>query len=72
WRRRLQRAWCARELGSEVAVITCMSRDKHRHAKPGSILIDDRHPAWEAAGGVFVHHTSTATTVVVLERLLGA
>lgn len=36
-----QRKWCLRELG-HVPVITCMSRDKHLHCTPGSVLIDDR------------------------------
>jgi hypothetical protein len=36
-----------------------MARDKHKHMKPGDVLVDDREnhrAAYEAAGVVFVHH----------------
>jgi hypothetical protein len=64
--------WCSRELGPEVKVITCMARDKHRHGNAGDILIDDREKAkepWEAMGGIFVHHISTAQTIRRLKEL---
>lgn len=38
-----QRKWCKRELGEDVPVITCMSRDKHTYCRPGNVLIDDRY-----------------------------
>ena len=38
-----QRNWCKRELGEDVPVITCMSRDKHTYCRPGNVLIDDRY-----------------------------
>ena len=25
-----------------VPIITCMARDKHKHMKPGDVLVDDR------------------------------
>ena len=42
-----------------MPIITCMARDKHKHMKPGDVLVDDREnhrAAYEAAGVVFVHH----------------
>ena len=66
WAEPQKRAWCARELGPDVPVITCMSRDKAvraREATPENatpVLIDDRvrlRDRWEAAGGIFIHHT---------------
>jgi len=44
-----------------VPIITCMARDKHKHMKPGDVLVDDREnhrAAYEAAGVIFVHHRS--------------
>ena len=40
-------------------VITCWSEQKFRESGPGVVLIDDRidlKPAWEAQGGIFIHH----------------
>ncbi|CAJ1954450.1 unnamed protein product [Cylindrotheca closterium] len=48
-------------------IITCWSENKFRECtRAGSILIDDRddlRPAWEAAGGLFVHHTDAKNTL---------
>jgi len=64
---RQKREWCARELGIEVDVITCLSKDKHIYCeKAGDILIDDREKfrdQWEQAGGLFLHHRSAEETV---------
>lgn len=75
WAEAQKRSWCARELGEEVEVITCMSRDKAKKAKEraGSatpILIDDRlrlKDPWEEMGGIFIHHRSAEESL----RLLG-
>ena len=60
-------SWCRRELGEEVKVILCKSREKSLHCKgPRSILIDDRKEigeAWDAAGGVFIHHVDSMNTI---------
>jgi len=43
----------------DCRVITCWSEQKHRESGPGAVLIDDRWDlkhAWEAAGGIFIHH----------------
>lgn len=72
WAPEQKRRWVARVLGAHVPVITCMSRDKANYAGSGHILIDDRasaRPAWEAAGGIFVHHTSAATSINALREL---
>ena len=40
-------------------VITCWSYNKHYESGPNRVLIDDRESlreAWEAKGGIFVHH----------------
>jgi hypothetical protein len=50
--------WAARHFPG-VPIITCMARDKHKHMKPGDVLVDDREnhrAAYEHAGVVFVHH----------------
>lgn len=72
WAPEQKRRWVARMLGPHVPVITCMARDKHRHAAPGAVLVDDRETArgpWEAAGGTFVRHTSAQTSIAALMRL---
>jgi hypothetical protein len=49
--------WCKRELGSDIKVITCLTRDKPNYCLPNSILIDDRNinlKAWNNKGGKFI------------------
>jgi hypothetical protein len=71
WAEPDKRTWAARHFPS-VTMITCRSRDKRLHMKPGDILVDDflkyRH-LWLEAGGVFVHHTSTAESLRQLAEL---
>lgn len=68
-----KRAWCLRELGPQVEVITTYSRYKTKHIKsPGDILIDDMEKnckRWEEAGGVAILHTSADETIAQLEKL---
>ena len=56
-----------------INVVSCWTRFKHHECtRSGSILIDDRiklKDAWEAAGGVFVHHVRTEQTLAVLADL---
>lgn len=71
WAEAQKRTWCARMLGENVPVITCMARDKHTFARPGDVLVDDRVKAkseWERVGGVFIHHTSTETSLAQLAQ----
>jgi hypothetical protein len=52
-----KRRWCARELGENIHVITCKSKDKHQYCITNSILIDDRTDnmnAWNQKGGIFM------------------
>ena len=76
WAEPQKRAWCERELGADVPVICCLSREKGRHAaellEPGEVmvLVDDRlkiQQAWEDAGGRFILHTSTISSIAALK-----
>lgn len=51
-----KRRWCAKELGPDIHVITCLTKDKSKYCKPDSVLIDDRTDNlnnWNYAGGKF-------------------
>jgi hypothetical protein len=72
WAPDQKRRWVARMLGTDVPIITCMTRDKHRYSGPGHVLVDDRAgtaAAWERAGGIFIHHTGAARSIAELKRL---
>jgi len=72
WAPEQKRRWVAHMLGPHVRVITCMARDKHRHAGPGTVLVDDREKArapWVAAGGIFILHTSAKNSIAELKKL---
>lgn len=72
WAPEQKRRWVANMLGAEVRVITCMSRDKHKYSGPNHVLVDDRESlrvAWEAAGGIFIHHTGAAQSIAALQAL---
>jgi hypothetical protein len=78
WAAPQKRAWCARELGPNIPVITCMSRDKILRAKETlsdhqiPVIVDDRphyKDLWEAEGGLFIVHTSTASSLDALRAL---
>lgn len=52
-----KRRWCARNLGPNVKVICCYSKDKPSYCLNGSILIDDRYQIedeWKNKGGEFI------------------
>lgn len=49
-----------------VNIITCWSSNKHYESGHRAVLIDDREVLaadWVSKGGIFVHHTSTETTL---------
>ena len=78
WARPQKLAWCRRELGPDVPVITCMSREKAKQgaaATPAGLtplLIDDRESIrgpWQQMGGLFVLHTSARETISQLHGL---
>lgn len=55
-----------------VPIITCMARDKHKHMRPGDVLVDDREKhraAYEAAGVVFVHHLNAEDSLRQLVKI---
>jgi 5'(3')-deoxyribonucleotidase len=55
-----------------VPIVTCMARDKHKHMHAGDVLVDDREKhrgAYEAAGVVFVHHTSAEDSLRQLAKI---
>lgn len=54
WADPQKRSWVARELGPDIHVITCMSREKRLYAQPGHLLLDDRLQMveeWREDGG---------------------
>lgn len=68
-----KRAWVDKNLGSDVPMIGCLSKEKYAHGKPGDILVDDweKHQhAWLNMGGVWITHTSAASTISHLRTLL--
>jgi hypothetical protein len=71
-RKEQKQAWCAEHLGVDTTFYSCRSNLKAKYCSPGDILIDDdplhRH-TWEAAGGTFILHTSTADTLSELRNL---
>lgn len=49
--------WCQRELGPNIKVITCATKDKPKYCLQNCILIDDRTDnlnAWNKLGGKFI------------------
>jgi len=78
WAEPQKREWCARELGKDIPVITCLSRHKGKAAleflQEGEIpvLVDDRLKAregWLDIGGEFVLHTSARESLQALAAL---
>jgi hypothetical protein len=49
-----KKKWCQRELGSDISVITCLTKDKSQYCFGCSILIDDNpyvFNSWKEKGG---------------------
>jgi hypothetical protein len=78
WAEAQKRAWCARELGPDVPVVTCLAREKPEHARaffePPTVpvLVDDREKhkdGWEQRGGRFIVHRDTAASLAALSEL---
>jgi hypothetical protein len=68
-----KRIWCNNHLGVNIKVNTCTGSQKYKFCKPNDILIDDRYEYkedWENAGGIFVHHVNTETTIMELKKIL--
>lgn len=52
-----KKRWCARELGPDVQVITCLTKEKANYCLSESILLDDRpnnKDEWINRGGKFI------------------
>jgi hypothetical protein len=72
WAVSQKEAWCAKHLGEDVKVHTCMSWQKRLQSRPGAVLVDDsiKYQAdWEGRGGTFVLRTSVEETLGVLRDL---
>lgn len=69
-----KREWIKEHCGAHVVVITCASREKYLHGKPGDILIDDREKCglpWIRMGGEWIVHRNAGESVVQVRRLMG-
>eukprot|EP00929_Paragymnodinium_shiwhaense_P065379 TRINITY_DN32781_c0_g1_i2.p1 TRINITY_DN32781_c0_g1~~TRINITY_DN32781_c0_g1_i2.p1 ORF type:complete len:815 (-),score=163.23 TRINITY_DN32781_c0_g1_i2:87-2531(-) len=67
--------WCQKKLGQHVQVFCCGTRNKQKFSGKRCVLIDDRgdlREAWEARGGIFVHHVSAADSIRQLREILHA
>ena len=72
WASAQKKNWVARVLGTSVEVITCYAYQKPLYAVHGAVLVDDLERArdgWERAGGVFVHHTGSESSITRLKEL---
>lgn len=65
--------WAWEYFGHDVEIICCRSVDKYKYMKNrGDILIDDRlkySDHWKNAGGIFILHTSSKSSLEKLARL---
>lgn len=69
--------WCQRELGPNIEVITCATKDKPKYCLNSSILIDDRTDnlnAWNKLGGKFILYDEEHLDAIVerIDRHMGA
>lgn len=58
--------WIHARIEPALKVNCCRSRDKYQYGKPGDVLIDDYlkyKDRWVAMGGIFIHHTSAASSL---------
>ena len=63
--------WAARHFPG-TPIITTMARDKFRHMTGADVLVDDRadhRPAWEDAGGTFIHHKNAERSIAALRQI---
>ncbi|HEY0437861.1 MAG TPA: hypothetical protein VGC92_14565 [Phenylobacterium sp.] len=69
WAEPQKRRWAQRHFPG-VPVITTSAALKREHCHPGDVLVDDRaqhQRAWEAAGGMFIVHTSAKASIEALK-----
>lgn len=70
WAEPQKRAWVERHFPG-IQVITTQARFKSKYCSPGDVLVDDRdqyRDAWESAGGIFVHHSDTGSSLTALRK----
>lgn len=63
-----KRRWCARELGTDIHVITCSTKNKPDFCITNSLLIDDRtdnSKLWSVKGGNFILYDEDLTVEIV-------
>ncbi len=63
--------WARKHLG-EAPVITCSSKDKRLFCRKGDVLVDDWEkymPLWTAAGGIWITHKDSTSTILALREL---
>ena len=68
WAEPQKRAWAATHF-PDAPMIATLAALKREHCQPGDVLVDDRlqhRRLWEEAGGLFIHHTSAATSIAAL------
>lgn len=73
WAEQQKRNWCARELGPDVRVITCATKDKPKYCVEGAILVDDRDKVrseWTKKGGKFILYMMTMYALIDLSRYI--
>lgn len=73
WAEQQKRNWCARELGPDVRVITCATKDKPKYCVTGAILIDDRDKVrreWVKNGGKFILYMITMYALIDLSKYI--
>lgn len=71
WAAEQKHRWTAKHFPG-VETIVCLSKEKCNYMQMGDVLVDDRlkySKHWLNAGGLFVHHKSTAETITELQRL---
>jgi len=67
-----KKQWVWNHFGGDAQVICCKSQDKHKHGRPGDILIDDRirySHLWIDMGGFFIHHRSATESIAHLAHI---
>ena len=63
-----KKEWAAEHF-PDLEIITCLSRNKRDHSKPGDILVDDipkYRSRWLENGGIFISHYDSKTTLEAL------
>lgn len=60
--------WCQRELGPDIQVITCATKEKPKYCLSNSVLIDDRPnnmKAWNEKGGKFILYDEDKLDMII-------